>query len=357
MAQGADLIESSVKFRSATRCPLLPQKQTSTTRICSLIAGVISLLSALKFPVRPPREFLQKPRTVRLIVPSAAGGTTDIVARTIAQALSQSLGVSFIVEQKVGGNTNIGSAFVSRAPPDGYTLLVNTDTLTSNASMYRDPGYNVITDFAPVTMLTKAAGALVVRKSLGVSTVEQFAELARKKGKDLLVASTGTGTVSHLTGLLFRQRMDLPEWTDVPYQGAAAAITDLLGNHVDAIVAMIPNFVSQSESGDIKLIAVTTKTRSPIVPDVPTIAEATALKDFDVANWTALFAPANTPKPITEKLAEDVSKLLNAPNMVERLSALGLEPIAEGPEALAQAVRTNVAQWRDVVQRAGLKTN
>jgi tripartite-type tricarboxylate transporter receptor subunit TctC len=267
-------------------------------------------------------------RTVRLIVPSAAGGTTDIVARTIAQALSQSLGASFIVEQKVGGNTNIGSAYVSKAPADGYTLLVNTDTLTSNASMYKDLGYGVVTGFAPVTMLTKAAGVLVVRKNLGVSTVAEFVELAKKKGKDLLVASTGTGTVSHLTGLMFRQRMNLAEWTNVPYQGAAQAMTDLLGGHVDAMVAMIANFVSQAESGDIKLIAVTTKTRSPVAPDVPTVAETTALKDFDVSNWTALLAPARTPKPIIEKLAVEVSKVLKDPDVVKKLSVLGLESAA-----------------------------
>lgn len=294
-------------------------------------------------------------RTVRLIVPSAAGGTTDVVARLIAEALSQSFGVSFVVEQKVGGSTNIGSAYVSKAPPDGYTLLVNTDTLTSNASMYKDPGYDVVTGFAPVTMLTKAAGALVVRKSLGVSTVDEFLELARTKGKALSVASTGTGTVSHLTGVMFRQRMNLPEWTDVPYQGAAKATTDLLGGHVDAIVAMIVNFVSYTESGDLKLIAVTTKTRSPAAPDVPTIAETTALKDFDVANWTALLAPAGTPKPIIEKLAAEVSEALKGPDLPKRLSALGLEPAGEGPESLAQVISANVAQWRDVMQWAGLE--
>lgn len=296
-------------------------------------------------------------RPVRLIVPSGAGGTTDIVARIVAQALTQSMGATFIVEQKVGGNTNIGSAYVSNAPPDGYTLLVNTDTLTSNATMYKNPGYDVISGFAPVTMLTKAAGALVVRKDLGASTVEQFVALARTKGKSLLVASTGTGTVSHLTGVMFRQRMDLPEWTDVPYQGAAKAMTDLLGGHVDAIVAMIPNFVSQAASGNIKLLAVTTKDRSPAAPGVPTIAETTALKDFDVSNWTGMFAPAGTPRPVVEKLAAEVARALKDPAIVQKLVNVGLEPASEGPDALARSVRDNVAQWRDVVRRANLQTN
>ena len=296
-------------------------------------------------------------KPVRFIVPSGAGGTTDIVARTIAQALSQAMGTTFIVEQKVGGNTNIGSAYVSKTRPDGYTFLVNTDTLTSNATMYKNPGYDVISGFAPVTMLTKASGAIVVRKDLGVSTLDEFVALARQKGKALSVASTGTGTVSHLTGVMFRQRMNLPEWTDVPYQGTAKAITDLLGGHVDAIVAMIANFISQTESGEMKLIAVTTKDRSPAAASVPTIAETTALKDFDVSNWTGLFAPPGTPRPIVEKLASEIARVLKDPATALQLSTLGLQPAAEGPEALARNVSDNVVLWRGVVQRANLQRN
>jgi tripartite-type tricarboxylate transporter receptor subunit TctC len=321
---------------------------------------VLVLMMALGAVVAAPGAAAEEgypSRPVRLIVPSAAGGTTDIVARTIAQALSQSLGANFIVEQKVGGNTNIGSAYVSKAKPDGYTLLVNTDTLTSNVSVYRDPGYDVLTGFAPVTMLTRAAGALVVRRDLGVTTPDEFVKFARQKGKQLSVASTGTGTVSHLTGLMFRQKMNLPEWTDVPYQGAAKATTDLLGGHVDAIVAMIANFVAQAESGDVKLIAVTTKARSPAAPNVPTIAEATELKDFDVANWTALLAPPATPRPIVDKLAAAVAKAMQDPDVLKKLSVLGLEPGTDGPEALARTIAANVAQWREVVQRAGLAPN
>jgi tripartite-type tricarboxylate transporter receptor subunit TctC len=327
-------------LRSLSAFALAVSAYLVATQICSAD-------EAANYPARP----------VRFIVPSGAGGTTDIVARTVAHALSQSLGATFLVEQKVGGNTNIGSAYVSKAVPDGYTLLVNTDTLTSNMTMYKDPGYDVIHGFAPVTMLTKAAGALVVRKDLGVSTLEEFVTLARQKGKALSVASTGTGTVSHLTGVMFRQRMDLPEWTDVPYQGTAKAMTDLLGGHVDAIVAMIPNFVSQAASGDIKILAVTTKDRSPVAPGIPTIAEATALKDFDVSNWTGLFAPPGTPGPVVEKLASEVARVLKDPATVQKLAAVGLEPACDGPDALARAVQGNVTQWRDVVLRAKLQTN
>lgn len=296
-------------------------------------------------------------RTVRIIVPSGAGGTTDIVARMIAQALSRSLGANFIVEQKVGGNTNIGSAFVSKAPPDGYTLLVNTDTLTSNASMYKNPGYDVITDFAAVTMLTKASGSLAVGGNLGISSLEEFVGLAMTRGKGLAVGATGTGTVSHLTSVMFRQRMNLPEWTDIPYQGSAKVVSDLLGGHVDAAFAMIAPFLSPAESGDLKLLAVTTKARSPAAPAVPTIAEKTRLKDFDVVNWIAMLAPAGTPEPIVAKLAAAVGSAQKEPEIVRVFYAQGLEPAGEGPEALAQTIRANVVQWQDVVRRAGLNPN
>jgi tripartite-type tricarboxylate transporter receptor subunit TctC len=343
--------------RSLTRHWFVTLARQTSFVLLSLTTGfaVVVLGNAARSQAEEATNYPSRP--VHIVVPSAAGGTTDIVARVIAQALNQSLGANFIVEQKVGGNTNIGSAFVSKAPPDGYTLLVNTDTLTSNASMYKKPGYDVITGFAPVTMLTKASGALAVRRNLGISSLEEFVGLAMTRGKGFSVASTGTGTVSHLTSVMFRQRMGLPEWTDVPYQGAAKVVSDLLGGHVDAAFAMIAPFVSPAESGDLKLLAVTTKTRSPAAPAVPTIAEKTQLKDFDVVNWTAMLAPVGTPEPIVGKLAAAVGSVLKDPEVVGVLSAQGLEPAGEGPEALAQTIRADVVQWRDVVRRAGLTAN
>jgi tripartite-type tricarboxylate transporter receptor subunit TctC len=296
-------------------------------------------------------------KPVRIIVPSTAGGTTDIVARALAQALGQRMNASFFIEQRVGGSTNIGMNYVAKAPPDGYTLLVVTDTLTSNASTFRDPGYDPVASFAPVTMLAKAPGALAVKRDLGVTTMDAFVTLARQRGRDLTVASTGTGTVSHLTGIMFQQEMRLPPWTDVPYAGSAKAVTDLLGGHVDALFSMVVPLVPHIEHGDLRLIAVTTRTRSPAVPEAPTVAETTALKDFDVVNWTALLAPAGTPQPIVEKLAAEAAKALHDPDVLKRFALLGVEPAGEGPAALAQEIRRTVAQWREVVRQSGMKVN
>jgi tripartite-type tricarboxylate transporter receptor subunit TctC len=296
-------------------------------------------------------------KPVRLIVPSTAGGTTDIVARALAQALGQRMNASFFIEQRVGGSTNIGMNYVAKSPPDGYTLLVVTDTLTSNASTFRDPGYDPVTSFAPVTMLARAPGALAVKRDLGVATMAEFVALAKQRGAGLTVASTGTGTVSHLTGIMFQQKMDLPQWTDVPYAGSAKAVTDLLGGHVDAMFSMVVPLVPHVERGDLRLIAVTTRTRSPTVPDVPTVAETTALKDFDVVNWTALLAPAGTPEPIVQKLAAQAALALHDPDVVKRFALLGVEPAGDGPDALAREIRRTVAQWREVVRQSGMKVN
>jgi tripartite-type tricarboxylate transporter receptor subunit TctC len=320
-------------------------------------AFALTLLSFAAVPSHAEDPANYPSRTVTIICPSAAGGTTDVVARTIAQALSQSLAVNVIVEQKVGGNTNVGSAYVGRAAPDGYTLLINTDTLTSNASVYKQPGYDPIASFEPVTILARAPGALAIRRDLGVTTVEGFVQLAEVRGRRLTVASTGTGTVSHLTSIMFRQQMGLGEWTDVPYQGSAKAVTDLVGGHVDAIFSMIVPLVPHVVGGNLTLIAVTTKNRSDAAPGVPTIAEKTTLKDFDVVNWTALLAPAGTPKPIVEKLATNVAQALKQPEVAKKFSALGLEAGGDGPQELAVELRRDLAQWRDVVARAGLREN
>ena len=294
-------------------------------------------------------------RSIRLIVPTAPGGTMDIVARTLAQALGPAIGAQVFIENKPGGNNNIGASYVARAAPDGYTLLVHSDSFTSNASVFKDPGYDALTSFEPISMLATAPGALAVRSDLGLASLEDFVGYSKKSGKALMVASTGIGTVSHLTGIMFQQKMGLPAWTDVPYPGAAKAVTDVIGHHVDSIFVMVAPLVPFDQSGDLKILAVTTAARSAAVPNVPTVAEQTNLKDFNVANWVALFAPAGTPKPIVAMLAKEVGVALKDPAVTNSLAQLGLEVAGDGPEPLAAEVKSKVLQWHDVIQRAGLK--
>ena len=320
--------------------------------------GAAVLLGALAVHAGECRaEDAYPSRPIHLIIPSTAGGTTDIVGRALGQALSQQMSASFIVEQRVGGSTNIGMTYVAKAAPDGYTLLVVTDTLTSNVSTFRDPGYDPVTSFAPISILARAPGALAVRRDLGVANLDAFIDLARRKGRDLTVASTGTGSVSHLTGIMFQQRMGLPAWTDVPYAGSAKAVTDLIGGHVDAIFSMVVPLVPHVESGSLRLVAVTTSRRSPAVPDVPTVAERTGAADFNVANWTALLAPAGTPAPVIAKLAAAVADAMRDPELLKRFSLLGVEAAGDGPDVLAGEIRRTVAQWREVVRKSGMTVN
>jgi tripartite-type tricarboxylate transporter receptor subunit TctC len=315
----------------------------------------LALLIAAAAPSRAQDAASYPTRPIRLIVPTAPGGTMDIVARTLAQVLAPALGAQVFIENKPGGNNNIGASYVARATPDGYTLLVHSDSFTSNASVFKDPGYDALTSFEPITMLAKAPGALAVRSDLGLASLDDFVAYSQRNGKALMVASTGIGTVSHLTGIMFQQKMGLPPWTDVPYPGAAKAVTDVIGHHVDSIFVMVAPLVPFDQSGDLKILAVTTAARSAAVPNVPTVAEQTSLKDFNVANWVALFAPAGTPKPIVAKLAKEVAAALNDPAVASSLAQLGLDVAGDGPEPLAAEVKSKVLQWHDVIRRAGLK--
>jgi tripartite-type tricarboxylate transporter receptor subunit TctC len=319
------------------------------------LAFVLALFIAAVPPSHAQDAASYPTRSVRLIVPTAPGGTMDIVARTLAQVLAPAIGAQVFIENKPGGNNNIGASYVARATPDGYTLLVHSDSFTSNASVFKDPGYDALTSFEPITMLAKAPGALAVRSDLGLASLDDFVTYSKRNGKALMVASTGIGTVSHLTGIMFQQKMGLPPWTDVPYPGAAKAVTDVIGHHVDSIFVMVAPLVPFDQSGDLKILAVTTAARSAAVPNVRTVAEQTGLKDFNVANWVALFAPAGTPKPIVAKLAREVVAALHDPAVTNSLAQLGLEVAGDGPAPLAAEVRSKVLQWHDVIARAGLK--
>jgi tripartite-type tricarboxylate transporter receptor subunit TctC len=319
------------------------------------LAFVLALFIAAVPPSHAQDAASYPTRSVRLIVPTAPGGTMDIVARTLAQVLAPAIGAQVFIENKPGGNNNIVASYVARATPDGYTLLVHSDSFTSNASVFKDPGYDALTSFEPITMLAKAPGALAVRSDLGLASLDDFVTYSKRNGKALMVASTGIGTVSHLTGIMFQQKMGLPPWTDVPYPGAAKAVTDVIGHHVDSIFVMVAPLVPFDQSGDLKILAVTTAARSAAVPNVRTVAEQTGLKDFNVANWVALFAPAGTPKPIVAKLAREVVAALHDPAVTNSLAQLGLEVAGDGPAPLAAEVRSKVLQWHDVIARAGLK--
>ena len=289
-------------------------------------------------------------RSIRLIVPSTAGGPVDSVARILANALKAEWTESVIVESKPGAGNSTGSLYVAQSPPDGYTLLVISDSITVNPSLYPRLNKDPLTQFAPISILVTAPQLLIARSDIEASNLREF--IALEKTKNLNMGSAGTGTISHLTQVLLEQLTGVKS-THVPFHGAGPAVTAVLGKHVDAAWVMPAPTLAYIASGQIKALAVTGSARDPKLPQVPT-AEESGVANFQVLNWQGLFAPANTPKPIIEKISRAVATAMRKPEVRARMESLGFEARGDGPEEAAEQVRINVARWSTVLAKAGM---
>jgi len=319
-----------------------------------LIAVALFVLSAMGLAHAQGEDPAKYPsRTLRLIVPSSPGGPVDAVARILAEGLRTVFTEPVIVESKPGAGNATGSIYVANSPADGYTLLVISDSITVNPSLYPNLDKDPLKQFAPISVLVTAPQVLVARPDLPASDLRGFIAEAKSKPAQLNVASAGAGTISHLTELLLEQRTGI-RTSHIPFRGAAPAVTALLGKHVDAAWLMPAPLLSAIESGQLKALAVTSATRDPKLPNVPTAEEA-GIADFQIMNWQGLFAPAGTPKPIVDKIAQVVANVLRKPDMRERLAKIGFDARGDGPTAAAEQVRANVARWSDVISRAGIK--
>lgn len=292
---------------------------------------------------------------VRVLVPTAAGGSLDTLARLLASRLEQDVGQTFVVENKPGANGNLAFETATRATPDGSTLLLASDAITINPFLYSQVHYDPVQGYAPVSLVCTAAQVLVVHPSLPARTLTEFTELARQRaaeGRPLNIASPGAGSAGHLAAVLYQQRAKV-SWTHVPYKGGGPAVADLLGGHVDGLFVTLASAVPQIQAKGLVALAVTTPTRSVALPDVPTIAEA-ALPGFDVTNWQGLFAPPGTAPAIVDALQRRVAAAAKDDAVRERLLGLGFEPVAGGPEVLAKLVRDNTAKWQAVIKQANI---
>ena len=293
-------------------------------------------------------------RTVRLIVPSSPGGPVDAVARILAEGLRTVWTEPVIVEHKPGAGNSTGGIFVAGAPPDGYTLLVITDSITVNPSLYSNLDKDPLKQFAPVAVLVMAPQVLMARADLPASDLRAFIADAKARPGGLNVASPGPGTISHLTEVLLEQRTGI-KTSHTPFRGAAPAVTALLGRHVDASWLMPAPLLSSIQNGQLKALAVTGAARDPKLPNVPTAEEA-GLPDFQIMNWQGLFAPFGTPKPVIDKIAQVVAEVVRKPEIRDRFAKVGFDARGDGPAAAAEQVRTNVARWSDVIVRADIKS-
>jgi tripartite-type tricarboxylate transporter receptor subunit TctC len=291
-------------------------------------------------------------RPVRLIVPFPPGGPTDIVARPLAQNLSENLGQQVIVDNRGGAGGNIGAAAVMKSAADGYTLLMGTvGTHAINASLYKKLTFDPVKDFAPVSLVAQAAVVLVVHPSVPAKALREFIALAKSKPGQITFGSAGSGSPGHLTGELFKDMAGV-DLVHVPYQGSAPAISDLLGGQIHTMFDPIQATLSHVKAGKLRLLGVSSSKRSSAFPDVPTIAEA-GVPGFETTAWWAVFAPAGTPKEIITRLNTEIVKIMRSPDTKERLRQLDIEPIGSTPDQLVAFMKIETAKWSRAVKFSG----
>ncbi len=292
-------------------------------------------------------------KTIRIIVPYPAGGTSDILARLLSAKLNDVFGQTLIVDNRPGANGNIGADLVAKSPPDGYTLLLaDLGALTISPSIYKLP-FDVVKDFAPVTMVTYSPHLLAVHPAVPVKTVKELVALAKSKPGLLNFAVSGIGGAPHLAGVAFEAQTGV-KWTYIPYKGGSDAIIGLASGQADAIfIGMLAPY-PHVKSGKLKLIAVSSSKRVASIPDVPTVAEA-GLKDFETGSWQGVVAAAGTPKDIVGRLNGEISRVLGTPDMKENLAKQGAEVYTMTPEQLGNWLKTEIDKWAKVVKAANLK--
>jgi len=292
-------------------------------------------------------------RFVRIVVPFTPGGANDAVARIVAARLTELWGQQVVIENKGGAGGNIGIEAVARADPDGYTILTTSTAQAVNRFLYPALSYDPVADFAPVTLLCLQPNIMVVPNSSPAKSVMEFIEYARKKRGALAYASAGNGTSLHLCGELFK-RMAGNEMTHVPYRGSAPALSDLMPGRVDAMFNSAGSVLGHVRAGRVRGLAVTTLTRAPFAPELPTIAEA-GVPGFDVSSWFAFFVPARTSPEIVRRMHADTVAALAHPPVKEKLEQLGATIIGSAPAELAAHLKAEMAKWAPVISEARIR--
>jgi len=318
-----------------------------------LLAALSLSLAAFAF-AQTPAAYPTKP--IRLVVPFPPGGATDILAREVAKHLTEAWGQSVVVDNRPGAGGNIGSELVAKSAPDGYTLEMGTvGTHAINASLYSKMPYDHIKDFVPVILVAGVPNVLEVHPSVPVNSVQELIAYAKANPGKLNFASSGSGTSIHLSGELFKVMAGV-QMTHVPYKGSAPALSDLLGGQVQLMFDNLPPSLPQIKAGKLRALAVTSSTRAPALPDVPTVAEA-GLPGFEASSWFGVLAPAGTPPAIVAKLNAEIAKWLTTPEAKEKLANVGANIAGGTPEDFARHIQAETAKWAKVVKESGAKVD
>ncbi|NML62999.1 tripartite tricarboxylate transporter substrate binding protein [Massilia sp. RP-1-19] len=316
---------------------------TSKSLICAFAASVVSVSAlAQGWPTK----------TVTVVVPWPPGGPSDIAARPLSKSLTETLGQSFVIDNRAGGGGNIGTAAVTRATPDGYTLLITSSApIVINPSLYKKMTFDPLKDLAPVTNLLRVPLVLVAGPSVPAKNLKELMAFIKSKNGQFSYASSGSGTPQHLTSELFASVTKL-NMTHVPYKGSAPAIADLLGGHIpimfDSTIAIMPHI----KSGKVRPIAISSAQRSPLLPDVPTFAEA-GVRGIESYAWYGLFAPAKTPKDVIAKINAETVKIMKQPEFTKIRAETGSDFVGDTPENFGKFVHAEAARWSKVVKESG----
>ena len=300
-------------------------------------------------------------KPVKIIVPFAAGGTTDILARAVAPELARAFGQSFVVENRGGAGGNLGADIVAKSPADGYTLLMGTvGTQSINKSLYSRMPYDPQKDFAPITLVAGVPNVMVMNtekaKAMGINSVLDFIAYAKAHPGQLNLASSGNGTSIHLAGELFKSQTGI-FMTHIPYTGSGPAMMGMLSGVVDVMFDNLPSSMAQIKGGKLKAFAVTSSQRSAALPDTPTVEEAGKLKGFEASSWFGLLAPVGTPADVVLRLQQETAKALKTPAMMEKLLAQGAIPSGNTPQEFAAVIDAEIRKWAPVVKASGAKVD
>ena len=316
-------------------------------RLAAVSAGVMcaGICMAQGYPSKP----------IRFLVGFPPGGTSDILARTIGQKLAEAVGQQVVIENRPGAGGNLGAEAAAKSAPDGYTLFMGTTSQAISASLYSKLNYDLVRDLAPVTQAVNYTNLLVVHPSLPVKSVQELIALAKARPAQLNYGTAGNGTPPHMTGELFKSYTGV-NIQHVPYKGGAPAIADLLGGQITIMFDNVPPLLPHVQAGKMRPLAVTSLRRISVLREVPTLDES-GLKGFDSVAWNGVLVPAGTPRDIVMKLNSEINRILTLPDIRERLSGQGADPVGSTPEQFAALIRSEIQKWAQVVKTSGARVD